>query len=87
MDPATPPSFPIDDLEAWAILWPLSELNFRFELLALHKCAGTAGCDAVDCDQDVHDALQVPSLQPVDMGTAVEGFHSSGWQSCLPSLL
>jgi hypothetical protein len=74
IDPATPPPPPIDDPEAQAILWHLLELNFRFELLALHKRAGTAGRDAVDCDQDVHDALQVPSLQVVDMGTAVEGF-------------
>ena len=86
-DPATPPPPPIDDIEAWAILWRLSELNFRFELLALHKCAGTAGHDAVDFNQDVCNALQLNSLQAVDMATAVEGFHSSDWQSRLTSLL
>ena len=86
-DPVTPPPPPIDDIEAQAILWRLSELNFRFELLALHKCARTAGCDAVDSDQDVCNALQLNSLQAVDMATAVEGFHSSDWQSHLPSLL
>jgi hypothetical protein len=68
-------------------LWRLSQLNFRFELLALHKRAGTAGRDAVDCNQDVCNALQVLSLQVVDMGTAVKVFHSSDWQSRLPSLL
>jgi hypothetical protein len=52
------------------MLWRLSELNFRFELLALHKCAGTAGRDAVDSDQDVRNALQLPSLQAVDMATS-----------------
>jgi hypothetical protein len=86
-DPATPPPSPIDDIEARAILWHLSELNFRFELLALHKCAGTAGHDAFDSDQDVRNALQLNSLQAVDMATAVEGFYSSDWRSHLPSLL
>ena len=38
-DPGTLPPPPIDDIEAQAILWHLSELNFRFELLALHKRA------------------------------------------------
>ena len=86
-DPATPPPPSIDDIEAWEILWCLSELNFRFELLALHKYARTAGRDAVDSDQDVHNALQLKSLQAVDMATAVKGFHSSDWWSCPPSLL
>ena len=87
MDPATPPSLSVDDLEAQAMLWHLLELNFRFELLALHKCAGTAGHDAVNSNQDVHNALQLNLLQAVDKTTAVEGFHSSDWQSHLPSLL
>jgi hypothetical protein len=69
------------------MLWRLSELNFQFELLALHRRAGLAGRDAVDCDQDVRDALQLTSLQAVDMFTSIEGFHSSDWQSRLPSLL
>ena len=73
MDPATPPSPPVDDLKAWVMLWHLSELNFRFELLALHKCAGTAGHDAVDCDQDICNALQLTSLQAVDMVTVTSG--------------
>jgi hypothetical protein len=86
-NPATPPPPPIDDIEAWVILWHLSELNFRFELLALHKRARTAGHNAFDSDQDVCNALQLNSLQAVDMATAIEGFHSSDWRSCLPSLL
>jgi hypothetical protein len=76
-DPATPLPPPIDDIEARAILWHLSELNFRFELLALHRHAGTAGRDAFDSDQDVCNALQLNSLQAVDIATAVEGFYSS----------
>ena len=87
MNPATPPPPPIDDIEARAILWHLSELNFRFELLALHKHARTAGHDAFDSDWDVCNALQLNSLQAVDMAKAVEGFHSSDWWSRLPSLL
>jgi hypothetical protein len=87
MDPATPPPPPMDDLEARAMLWRLSELNFRFELLALHRRAGPAGRDAVDCDQEVRDALELTSLQAVVMSTSVEGFRSIDWRSRLPSLL
>ena len=57
MDPATPPPPPpppIPDLKAQVILWRLSELNFRFELLALHERAGPADTDAVKCDEAVH---------------------------------
>jgi hypothetical protein len=86
-DPATPPPPPIDDIEARAILWHLSELNSRFELLALHKRARTAGHNAFDSNQDVRNTLQLNSLQAVDMAMAVEGFYSSDWQSRLPSLL
>ena len=88
-DPATPslPPPPIDDLEAQAMLWRLSELNFRFELLALHKRAGPAESDPADCDQAVRDALQLISLQAVDMHTSFEGFRSGDWQSRLLSLL
>jgi hypothetical protein len=86
-DAATPPPPPITDPEAQATLWRLSELNFRFELLALHKRAGPAGRDAVNYEQAVRDALQLTSLQAVDMTTSVEGFRSTDWQSRLPSLL
>lgn len=86
-DPATPPPPPIDDIEARAILWRLSELNFRFELLALNKRAGPAGRDAFECDQAVRNALHLTSLQAVDMDMSNKGFRSGHWQSCLPSLL
>ena len=86
-DPAAPPPPPVTELEAQAILWRLSELNFRFELLALHKRAGPAGRDEFECDQAIRDALDLKSLQAVDMGTSKEGFRSSHWQSHLPSLL
>jgi hypothetical protein len=86
-DPATPSPPPISDREAQAVLWRLSELNFRFELLALHKRAGPAGRDAVECDQAVRDALQLTSLQAVDMATSLEGFRSRDWRIRLPSLL
>lgn len=82
---APPPR--IADSEAQALLWRLSELNFRFEFLALHKRAGPAGCNTVDCNQAICDALQVSSLQVVDMDTAGEGIHSNDWHSRLPSLL
>ena len=75
-DSATPSPLPITNLEAQALLWRLSELNFRFELLALHKHVGPASQDAVECQQAVCDALQLSSLQAVDMATSVEGLHS-----------
>lgn len=86
-DPATPPSLPVTDPEARAILWRLSELNFRFELLALHKRAGPAGRDEFERDQAVRNALHLKSLQAVDMDTSNQGFRSDHWQSRLPSLL
>ena len=67
MDPATPLPPPITDLEAQQILWRLSELNFRFELLALNKHAGPPGHDAFERDQAVRNALLITSLQVVDM--------------------
>jgi hypothetical protein len=86
-DSATPSPLLISDLEAQALLWWLSELNFRFELLVLYKRAGPAGQDAVERrDQAVCDALQLTSLQAVDMATSAEGLHSNDWQSRLPSL-
>ena len=81
------PPPPITDHEAQEILWCLSELNFRFELLALHKRAGPAGRDEFECDQAIRNALGLKSLQAVDMDTSKEGFRSSHWRSRLPSLL
>ena len=86
-DPATPPPPPITDPEAQAILWHLLELNFRFELLALHKYAGPVDSDAVKCDEANHDTLQLTSLQAVDADTSIKDFHSRDWWSHLPSLL
>lgn len=86
-DPATPPPPPVTDLEARAILWRLSDLNFRFELLALHKRAGPAGRDEVEIYHAVRNALALNSFQAVDMNTANVGFRSGHWMSRLPSLL
>ena len=85
--PTTPPPPPVDDHEARAMLWRLSELNFRFEMLALNKRAGPAGRDGLECDQAVRTALCLESLQAVDMSSSNEDLHSSHWQSRLPSLL
>jgi hypothetical protein len=86
-DPAAPPPLPVTDLEARAMIWRLSELNFRFELLALNKRAGPAGRDEFECDQAVRDALLLTSLQAVDMDSSKQGFRSSHWRSRLPHLL
>jgi hypothetical protein len=82
---ASPP--PITDLEARAMIWRLSELNFRYELLALNKRAGPAGRDEFECDQAVRNALLLPSLQAVEMETSRIGFRSSHWRCRLPYLL
>lgn len=86
MQPATPPPPPVTDLEARAILWRLSELNFRFELFALNRRAGPADRDALERDQAVRNALDVTSLQAIDMDVCRQGFRSSHWQDRLPSL-
>jgi hypothetical protein len=85
-DPATPPPPPVTDLEAQAILWRLSELNFRFELFALNRRAGPADLDELERDQAVRSALDVTSLQAIDMDACRQGFHCSHWQDRLPSL-
>ena len=59
-------SLNISDNEAWAILWHLSELNFRVVLLALHKCAGPVR-NELEGDQVICDALEVSSLVLFDM--------------------
>ena len=42
-DPAASPPPPISDTEAWVMLWHLSELNFRFELLTYTSMQGQQG--------------------------------------------
>ena len=85
-DPATPPPPPVTDHEAQAILWRLSELNFRFELFALNRRARPADCDELVRDQAVRSALNVTSLQAIDMDVSRQGFRCSHWQTRLPSL-
>jgi hypothetical protein len=83
-DPDAPPPPPVTDVEARAMIWRLSELNFRFELLALNKRAGPAGRNEFECDEAVRNALFLPSLQAVDMATSKQGLHCSHWQARLP---
>ena len=56
--PAPPPPSISDD-DAWAILWRLSELNFRVELLALHQHAKPRLRNNLEGDQVICDALGV----------------------------
>ena len=88
-DPATPPPPPISDREAQEILWRLSELNFRFELFALDKRAGPTltGRDEMERKFEVPRALQLTSLQVVDMDRSIEGLCSRHWRCRLPPLL
>jgi hypothetical protein len=81
----TSPSLP--DSEAQKILWKLTELNFRFELLGLDKRANTSNSDE-DARQDViKECFGVNSLLVVDYQQANMGFGSENWRERLPRLL
>ena len=57
-DPSTPAPPPpsISDGEAWAILWCLSKLNFRVQLLALHQHVKPGLRNDLEGDQAICDA-------------------------------
>jgi hypothetical protein len=81
------PTVPVD--EAQQVLWELTELNFRFELLALDRRAS-----ASPSQQDEHErqamvlkCFNVPSLVAVDVQRANSGLQAHDWQERLPFLL
>lgn len=82
----TPP--PIVEFEAQKVLWELSELNFRFELMALDKRASTIASndEAKDRREMIAkcfpDGTLIPRLQD-----ATQGLESLDWQERLPILL
>ena len=78
---------PLEDSEAKQILWRLSELNFRSELLALDKRAGPKNRDENERQQIVCESLQIRSLLVVDLEEAKQGFYSNDWRRRLPCLL
>jgi hypothetical protein len=80
----TTPSLP--DCEAQKILWKLTELNFRFELLALDKRAHPNGDE--DARQDlIAECFGVSTLLATDDQQANSGLGSSDWRQRLPCLL
>jgi hypothetical protein len=69
------------DAEYEEMLWELSELNFRFELLALHSRATTSG------DKDPQELISAcfpgchsRSLLIADLGTANHGLADGNWE-------
>jgi hypothetical protein len=80
-----PTSF--SNTEAQWMLWRLTELNFRFELLSLDRRIGLAGRSNVECQDALRDCLQVGSLLMIDPEHVRTGLYSEDWHSRLPSLL
>jgi hypothetical protein len=71
----------LSDNEREEILWELSELNFCFELLALHSRAMTAP------DKDPQELISACfpgcnscSLLIADLGTANHGLADGNWE-------
>jgi hypothetical protein len=85
--PSTAAPAVLDDAEARWILWRLTELNFRFELLALDKRVGPARQDEMERQEAIQDCLQFGSLLVVDSEDARKGLQSDDWRSRLPCLL
>jgi hypothetical protein len=81
----TAPSLP--DWEAQKILWKLTELNFRFELLALDKRAYPSNGNE-DARQDIiAECFGVGTLLATDDRQANSGLGSGDWRQRLPCLL
>ena len=82
---ATKPS--LSDSEAQKILWKLTELNFRFELLGLDKRANPSNRDE-DARQDlIRECFGTTSLLVTDHWSANMGLGSGDWCKRLPFLL
>ena len=81
----TGPSLP--DSEAQKILWKLTELNFRFELLGLDKRANPSNRDE-DARQDlIQECFGTNSLLIVNHQLANVRLGSGDWRKRLPCLL
>jgi hypothetical protein len=81
------PTVPVD--EAQKILWELTELNFRFELLALdgHASGSSSHRDEYARQAMVLKCFDVPSLVATDVQQANSGLRARDWQERLPFLL
>jgi hypothetical protein len=82
------PHFPsVPAADAQKILWELTELNFRFELLALDKRASLSRRDEDDRQAMILKCFNGTSLLVADPEHADAGFQSHEWRGRLPSLL
>jgi hypothetical protein len=81
------PTVPVD--EAQKILWELTELNFRFELLALDKHASGSSTHRDENERQamVLKCFDVASLVAADVRQANSGLQAHDWQERLPFLL
>lgn len=79
---------PVAPSEAQKVLWELSELNFRFELLALDKRASrvTDDNEAQDRQDMIRKCFPTSSLFP-ELPDATKGLASVTWKDRLPTLL
>jgi hypothetical protein len=79
------PSVPVAD--AQRILWELTELNFRFELLALDKRASSSPRSEDDRQAMVLKCFNGFSLLVANPANANTGLQSQEWREKLPFLL
>jgi hypothetical protein len=71
----------LNDNEREEVLWELSELNFRFELLALHSRATTASDkDRQELVSACFPGCDSRSLLVADLGTANHGLADGNWE-------
>lgn len=83
----TPPP-PVSPSEGRRILWELSELNFRFELMALDKRAsGTTSTVDAQSRQDIISRCFPGDVLIVELPQATKGLASLDWLERLPILL
>jgi len=75
--------------KAQATLWELTELNFRFELVALDRRASgsSSGLDDIDRQAIIHRCCSVAHLLDIDVEGARRGLASPEWRERLPCLL
>jgi hypothetical protein len=82
------PHFPnISHYDAQKTLWELTELNFRFELLALDKRASSAHRNEDDRQAMILKCFAAPSLLAVDSKDGNAGLQSVQWSARLPFLI
>ena len=81
------PTVPVD--EAQKILWELTELNFRIELLALDKRASGSSSHRDEHERQamVRKCFDVPSLIVADVQRVNYDLQAHDWQERLPFLL